>query len=111
MDHVGTTCPARAVMSPKWGHLIIIGTMWLTIHLTLGFQDCGVHTIETRKYFLLCFDTLLLLVLYLHIEKLSKYIYNIQPVREGSNAIASSKWGPSHILYQYLAIILAQLFR
>ena len=35
----------QSIMSPKWGHLIIIGTMWLTI-ITLYFKLWW-HFIET----------------------------------------------------------------
>ena len=46
----------QSIMSPKWGHLIIIGTMWLTI-ITL-YSKLWWHFIETVNIFLLCFDTL-----------------------------------------------------
>ena len=46
----------QSIMSPKWGHLIIIGTMWLTM-ITL-YSKLWWHFIETVNIFLLCFDTL-----------------------------------------------------
>ena len=56
MDQMAAQHVLQSIMSPKWGHLIIIGTMWLTI-ITL-YSKLWWDFIETVNIFLLCFDTL-----------------------------------------------------
>ena len=46
----------QSIMSPKWGHLIIIGTMWLTI-ITL-YSKLWWNFKKDSKYFVLCLDNL-----------------------------------------------------